>query len=208
MLRIEPTIEEDVVLNQVQLGRYTEIKAHSILEETQMGDYSYCAGYNQIYAAHIGKFCSIASFVRINPGDHPSYSRVAQHHFTYRRSLFGFGEDDAEFFQERKRRSVIIGHDVWLGHHATIMPGVTIGNGAVVGSGSVVTHDVEPYAVVAGVPARKIRMRFSDEVIFAIESTRWWDWEHEVLKERLMEFNNIAAFIQKYGKDSMTGESV
>lgn len=206
MLSIEPTVEEDVLLNNVQLGQYTEIKAHSILEETRMGDYSYCAGYNQIYAADIGKFCSIATFVRINPGNHPCYDRVAQHHFTYRRSLFGFGEDDAAFFQGRLEKTVTLGHDVWLGHNVTVMPGVTIGNGAVVGSDAVVTRDVEPYTVVAGVPARKIRMRFSDKIIRGIESTHWWDWDHDTIRERLADFNDIQSFIAKYGNCQLQEE--
>ncbi len=192
-------------LHNVQLGRYTQIKAHSELEETRMGDYSYCAGYNQIYAADIGNFCSIATFVRINPGNHPCYTRAAQHHFTYRRSLFGFGEDDEAFFEDRRARVVTIGHDVWLGHNVTVMPGVTIGNGAAVGSGSVVTRDVEPYSVVVGAPARKIRMRFSDDIIRQIESTRWWEWDHDTIRERLGDFNDIAGFIAKYGVHSSEG---
>jgi acetyltransferase-like isoleucine patch superfamily enzyme len=52
-----------------------------------------------------------------------------------------------------------IGRDVWLGANAVILGGVTIGDGAVVAAGSVVTKDVEPGAVVAGVPARLIRKR-------------------------------------------------
>ena len=103
MLSVQPTVEDDVILHEVKLGAYTEIRAHSVLEECVLGDYTYCAGYNQIYAAQIGKFCSIASFVRINPGNHPTYTRAAQHHFTYRRSLFGMGEDDAAFFDWRKQ---------------------------------------------------------------------------------------------------------
>ena len=157
MLSARPTVEEDVRLHHVQLGRYTEIKAHSTLEHTRMGDYSYCAGYNQIYAAEIGKFCSIASFVRINPGNHPCYTRVAQHHFTYRRSLFGLGEDDEAFFQQRMDKAVTLWHDVWLGHNVTVMPGVTIGSGAVIGAGSVVTKDIPAGVVAFGVPCRVMR---------------------------------------------------
>jgi acetyltransferase-like isoleucine patch superfamily enzyme len=54
---------------------------------------------------------------------------------------------------------VIIGNRVWIGCHALILPGVVIGEGAVVGAGAVVTKDVEPFAIVAGNPARKIGER-------------------------------------------------
>ena len=57
------------------------------------------------------------------------------------------------------REPVAIGDNVWLGDRVMVMPGVTIGEGAIVGAGAVVTHDVEPCAVVAGVPARAIGAR-------------------------------------------------
>lgn len=53
--------------------------------------------------------------------------------------------------------AIIIGDNVWFGGHCTVLPGVTIGSGAIIGAGSVVTHDVPPYAVVAGNPARILR---------------------------------------------------
>jgi carbonic anhydrase/acetyltransferase-like protein (isoleucine patch superfamily) len=60
---------------------------------------------------------------------------------------------------ESNRNYVEIGNDVWIGASSVILPGVKIGTGSVVGAGSVVTHDVEPYSVVAGVPARFVRYR-------------------------------------------------
>jgi len=54
---------------------------------------------------------------------------------------------------------VTIGDHVWIGYRALVLPGVSIGEGAVVGAGAVVTRDVEPFAIVAGVPARKIGER-------------------------------------------------
>ena len=58
---------------------------------------------------------------------------------------------------------VTIGNDVWIGSRVTIMPGVTISDGCVIGAGAVVTHDIPPYAVAAGVPAKVIRFRNSNE---------------------------------------------
>lgn len=54
---------------------------------------------------------------------------------------------------------IYIGNDVWIGANCTILKGVKIGDGAVVGAGSVVTKDVEPYTIVGGVPAKKIKNR-------------------------------------------------
>jgi phosphonate metabolism protein (transferase hexapeptide repeat family) len=193
-----PTIEEDVKLTDAALGAYTHIQAHSVLCDVTMGDFSYCAGYNQIFYAKIGKFCSLASFVRINPGNHPAYTRAAQHHFTYRSEMYGLGADDAAVFAWRKENGVVLGHDVWIGHNATVMPGVTVGSGAVVGAGAVVTKDVAPYAVVAGVPAKTIKMRFPDEWIAKLEDMKWWDWPYAALKERMADFRSIEEFLRKY----------
>lgn len=55
--------------------------------------------------------------------------------------------------------NVSIGDDVWIGIRAIILPGVSIGDGAVIAAGAVVTRDVEPYAIVAGMPAKKIGER-------------------------------------------------
>jgi len=198
MLGIKPVIEEDVRLTRVVLGAYTQIQAHSVLNDVTVGDYTYFAGYNQVDCAAIGKFCSVASFARIGPGNHPIYTRVAQHHFTYRSEMFGLGPDDADFFAWREARRVYIGHDVWIGHNASIMPDVTVGNGAVIAAGAVVTKDVEAYAIAAGVPASKIRMRFDDDLIRRIEASEWWDWDYEMIKGRLSAFRSIDEFRRNY----------
>ncbi len=60
-----------------------------------------------------------------------------------------------------KYPATVAGDDVWIGHGTVIMRGTRLGEGSVIGANSVVTKDVEPYTVVAGVPARKIRDRFA-----------------------------------------------
>lgn len=79
----------------------------------------------------------------------------------------------------------VIGNDVWIGAEAVFMPGVKVGHGAVIGTRAVVTRDVEPYAVVAGNPAKEIRKRFSRERIAMLLEMAWWDWSAETLKRAM-----------------------
>jgi phosphonate metabolism protein (transferase hexapeptide repeat family) len=164
-----------------------------------MGDYSYIVNDGDIAYATIGKFCSIASHTRINPGNHP-LERACLHHFTYRSRQYGFGPEDESFFDWRRSHDVCIGHDVWIGHGAVILPGVTIGTGAVVGAGAVVSKDVADFTVVAGVPAIPTRERFSKEVQEALLDIAWWDWPRKKLRYALDDFRRLGGreFAHKY----------
>ena len=118
---------------------------------------------------------------------------------TYRCSHYGLGPDDAALIDwRRQNHRVVTGNDVWLGHNAVLMGGVTLGDGAVVGAGAVVTHDVAPYEIVGGVPARHIGWRYPPELIAARERIRWWAWSHDMLRERLRDFDDAAAFCRKF----------
>lgn len=66
---------------------------------------------------------------------------------------------------------VIIEDDVWVGANVTILKGVTIGRGSVVAAGAVVTKSFEPYSIIGGVPARLLKMRFTEEEILEHERT-------------------------------------
>ena len=65
---------------------------------------------------------------------------------------------------------------MWIGSGVKIKTGVTIGDGAVIGAGSVVTKDVAPFSIVAGVPAKLIKMRFSPDIIERIQRLAWWQY--------------------------------
>lgn len=200
VLGIEPRVHPEARVSQSSLGAYCDIGAMTSIVESTVGDYTYLVDQCSVIYSTIGKFCSIASHTRINPGNHPMW-RATQHHMTYRRVSYGFGDvDDTEFFQWRRDAAVTIGNDVWIGHGAIVLPGVTVGDGAVVAAGAVISKDVEAYTIVGGVPGHLIKERFPRDVAAAMQRIAWWDWDRATLKER---FDDIAgdaeAFVRKYG---------
>lgn len=199
-LGLAPSIHPTADVRESTLGRYTEIGARTSLVESTLGDYSYVVNDVDVIYTTIGKFCSIAAHTRINPGNHPMW-RASQHHFSYRAAAYFEGAtDDADFFDWRRAAHVAIGHDVWIGHGAIILPGRSIGTGAVVAAGAVVTHDVAPYSIVAGVPARPVKERFPAEIAARLQQLAWWDWSHEQLAAALPDFRalSIEAFLDRH----------
>lgn len=196
----EPAIHEGAILHEVSFGRFVEIGEGSRVLHSEFGDYSYCDRYAEIANAKIGKFANIAAFSRIGPTDHPM-DQASLHHFLYRSA--DYWDDvpvDEEFFARRAARIAHIGHDTWIGHNAVIKPEVTIGHGAVVASSAVVTKDVDPYSIVAGIPAKPIRDRFPKAIADRVTELAWWDWDHDTLRMRLSDFRSlpIEAFLEKY----------
>lgn len=122
----------------------------------------------------IGSYCSIADEVVIFAGGTHNTSLISTYPFN--RIWHTPSPPDAHLAH---KGGVSIGHDVWIGRHAAIMPGVRIGTGAVVAAYAVVTKDVPPYALVAGIPARVIRMRFDQHVISQLLESAWWEWPDE-----------------------------
>ncbi|TDQ67181.1 hypothetical protein ATL17_1188 [Maritalea mobilis] len=194
-----PTIHPEADLKDCTLGAWTDVGKGTMMRESEMGDYSYITQDCHVVWTSIGKFCSIANSVRINPGNHPTW-RALQHHSVYRAEQYDLGDDDQEFFDWRKDHWVHIGHDVWIGHGVTVTAGVTIGNGAVVGAGAVVTKDVAPYSVVGGVPAKLIKRRFTEAQAEALEQIAVWDWPRDKYKAAIPDIRalDIDAFIEKY----------
>jgi phosphonate metabolism protein (transferase hexapeptide repeat family) len=199
-LGLAPLIHPTATVRDSRLGRYTEIGERTTVVASALGDYSYVVEDGDVAYTTIGKFCSIARMVRINPGNHPM-QRPSQSHFTYRASAYFEGEaDDEAFFAWRRSHPVTIGHDVWIGHGAIILPGRSIGTGAVVAAGAVVTKDVPAYTIVAGVPAKVIKRRFPLDIERDLLALAWWDWEHEQLRRALPNFRGlpVAEFIARH----------
>ncbi len=196
----EPFIHPDCEINESSFGAYVEIGKGSRVNNSRFGDYSYCDRYADIANAQIGKFANIAAFARIGATDHPLHT-AACHHFLYRSDDYwdDVGRDE-EFFAHRRSRTAHIGHDTWIGAGAMIKPDVRLGDGAVVAAGAVVTKDVEPYSIVAGTPAKVLRLRQPTEIAERLIALAWWDWSHEAIRQALPDFRSLTAkaFLKKY----------
>jgi virginiamycin A acetyltransferase len=126
----------------------------------------------------IGRYCSFANTVRSAPINHLT-DALTTHPALYERQ-FGVVDKDVSWAD----RPLIVEDDVWVGHNVMILPGCKrIGRGAVIGAGAIVTRDVEPYAIMAGNPARKLRDRFPADLVEAIEASRWWELDMAALRE-------------------------
>lgn len=152
--------EEDVIIDRsvvlmsdIKIGRGTYLRKDIFVDD----------------GVEIGRYCSIANDVVIGPSNHP-ITNFSTHPISY----------DIDNFPDKNVKT-IIGNDVWIGTRAIIKRGIKIGNGAVIASGAIVTKDVEPYAVVAGVPAKIIKYRFDSETIQELQALEWWNLPKEKL---------------------------
>ena len=167
----------------------THVLGNCIINNSELDSYSYLGKNCIIQNASIGKFCSIASDVLIGLGKHPMELTSTSTLFYRTKNTLGLRLIEKDYdFQEYK--NIEIGNDVWIGTRAILMDGIKVGHGAIIAASSVVTKDVPPYAIVAGVPAKVIKYRFSEDKIEKLLITKWWNWSFDEIKLRLTEFNS------------------
>jgi aminocyclitol acetyltransferase len=151
----------------------------------------------------IGRFCSINQTAVISV-NHPmnmitTSSNVGRCFSSTHHDLWvQAGGDPARRVPENK---VSIGNDVWIGANAFINSSrcAVIGDGAIVGTGAIVMHDVPPYAIVYGQPARVQRYRFAPEQIETLLRVRWWDWDDETLDQNAELLIFPEKFFERFG---------
>lgn len=177
--------------------QYTSLSLRRIFKsrfDVAVGLYSYgCFDQWRIVGpTTIGRYCSFAGSAQIIRANHP-WTSLSTHPYFYEAKWDVVQKDRVV------SRPLIIEDDVWVGHNATILPGCCfVGRGSIIAAGSVVTSDVPQYSVVAGVPAKIIKVRFASSIIEMLEATKWWELsKNELAKmvERLdqnIEISNVA----------------
>lgn len=185
-----------------KIGKYNVIFNDVSVSNSNINNHTFIQKKSQITNATIGKFCSIAANVQIGLGNHPT-AMVSTHPAFYSNNqpiAKSFSANN--LFSPYKQTN--IGHDVWIGTNAIILDGVSVGTGAIIAAGAVVTKDVEPYAIVGGVPAKIIRYRFEKEIINKLLQSQWWNLTESKLIKLCAFFSNPEFFLTQLNKIKTT----
>lgn len=186
---------KSVIPADVQIGEGVIIEENVVFNRSMsIGKHTFIGKRTEFYnCSKIGNFTSISSDVKVGLISHPlNYISTSPVFYSKRR-----GWVKGNSFSESKDLSVEIGCDVLISTGVMMLPGIKIGHGAVIGAGAFVNKDIPPYAIVAGVPAKIIRYRFTEEIIKQLLSSKWWERDDLFLKEIAVLSNEPEKFISK-----------
>lgn len=191
--------KSNVSLNTILCG-YNKIGSNTFINNSYVDKGTYIGSDCYLSFVRVGKYCSIANGVKTIVTTHPTKKFVSTHPaffstkkqagFTYVKS----GKFDEIVFLDNNKTSIYIGNDVWIGEDVKILGGIKIGDGAIIGAGAIVTKDLEPYGIYAGIPAKKIGSRFSDEDINFLLNFKWWNNSDEWIQRNVDYFDDIKKF--------------
>lgn len=173
----------------------------SELRNSFLGFGSYISADVTLIDTEVGRYTCIGPQVLTAIGKHPTDTFVSVHPAFYSTSSpAGFSYVHEQKFNEYTgtgKFRIRIGNDVWIGARVTILDGVNIGDGSIVAAGAVVTKDVEPYAIVSGVPAKIIRYRFDENERYELLNIKWWKKDEGWIRRHAHEFESINGFLKE-----------
>lgn len=166
-------VDYDIVFNGIVLGKHFQLSKSLTLYSAKR------------YIKSVGRYASI---------EH-SFKYATDHPFSLSTSNY------MPCLELTSPNLLEIGADVWIGANVFVNCSKvrSIGCGAVIAAGAVVIEDVPPYAVVAGVPAKIKKYRFSPEEIEILLKVKWWDWTNEKILENSDCFMDYKVFFKRFG---------
>ena len=228
---ISPSVRQQLIPHGLSLNGGVQIERNLMfnapacsfentwLTRLKIDAYSYIGPNTRCATTTIGRYCSIGYNSDLGiPCHHLGVTTSSAVHANGIFSRYTGEIKRLNPYQWENREDnceVTIGHDVWIGAHVYVNHKVTIGTGAVIGTGSIITHDVPPYAIVAGVGGGENsqgiikRYRYSDEVISDLLELKWWDFDLPKLMHSVQDqptvfpFNEVKDFIA-FMRDSDT----
>lgn len=171
------SVGDESIIVKSTLGVKCEIGRRNIISNSILGDGTSTQGNTTIRYAEVGKYDAIAWNVTIGAPNHEI------HQLAIAENDYIFLEEKKESMPSYQYKKCIIGNDVWVAAGAHVLRGVVINDGAVVAANAVVTKAVPPYAIVAGVPAKIIGYRFSEDIVSRLLKIKWWDFPSKILSE-------------------------
>lgn len=178
------TVGNDSNVERCRFENNVIINRRSFVNDSIIGMYTY-AGINlTMNWTIIGRFCSIGRNVDIGGFDHDYHKVTTMPQFRWDQMAIGGGVIPKQPQNEHNT----IGNDVWIAAGAQILHKAKIGDGAIIGAGAVVTHDIPPYAIAVGIPAKIIGFRFEKKYIDALLDLQWWNWPLTVIKNNMTKF--------------------
>ena len=175
------TVGDDSNVERCQFENNVIINRRSFVNDSHIGMFSY-AGINlTMNWTKLGRFCSIGRNVDIGGFDHDYHKVTTMPHFRWNQMSKGGGKIPDKMSNDYCH----IGNDVWIAAGAQVLHKVSIGDGAIIGAGAVVTHDVPPYAIAVGVPAKIIGYRFEEKYRIALLEIKWWNWPLNVIEQNM-----------------------
>ncbi|MEN8720785.1 MAG: CatB-related O-acetyltransferase [Oceanococcaceae bacterium] len=154
------------------------------------------AGMTSVYRTRLGRYSQIGESSIIGPPEHPM-DWFSNHPFAFTRpshipAMYAFDDfarlaptDDEAPAWAAGAPETVIGHEAYIGAGCFIKRGVTIGDGAVIGARSVVTHDIPPYTIAVGSPAKVIRDRFPPGIVERFQALQWWCYDLAPWKQQV-----------------------
>lgn len=193
-----------IVLRGCSFEGHNSVGNNTYLSGTSLGYGSFVGFGCEFSNCKIGRYCSLGSNIRVVSATHPLSGFISTHPAFFSDTYWFHYVKESKFKEHLTNEDgyeCTIGNDVWIGDNVLILGGCKIGDGAVIGMGSIVRHDVPPYTIVAGIPAKEIRKRFSGETIESLKRIEWWNKPIKWIEANAEEFSNVELFVNKYAKE-------